>query len=200
MQKSTEPIEQIRARIRLQRQSVSSQSATAAATAACQQFLLLQEFSTAKYIAVYLAVNGEIGTRPLIEAAWRHNKQIYLPVLQEDGTLLFAAYTSRSVLRPNRYRIPEPEIDPNFPSLSAAHEMDVLIIPLVAFDNRCQRIGMGAGYYDRTLAGCGRAKPARIGLAYEFQQVTSIPARDWDVPMHKIVTESMVYIRKEETG
>jgi 5-formyltetrahydrofolate cyclo-ligase len=75
--------------------------------------------------------------------------------------------------------------------------MGVLVIPLVAFDSRCQRIGMGAGYYDRTLAGCGREMPVRIGLAYEFQQVTAIPARDWDVPMHKIVTENTVYISED---
>jgi 5-formyltetrahydrofolate cyclo-ligase len=195
MQKSAESIEQIRSRIRFQRESMSSQTAAAAASAACQKLLQLREFSVAENIAVYLAVNGEIETKPLIEAAWRQNKPIYLPVLQDDGTLLFAAYTPRSVLHPNRYRILEPERNPDLPSLQAC-EMDVLIIPLVAFDSRCQRIGMGAGYYDRTLADCGRERPARIGLAYEFQQVTSIPARDWDVPMHKIVTEKMVYTRE----
>ena len=196
MQNSAESIEQIRARIRLRRKSLSSQSATAAASAACQKLAQLQEFSSAEYIAAYLAVNGEIETRPLIEAAWRQNKRIYLPVLQGDGTLLFAAYTPRSVLRPNRYRIPEPETKPDLPALSAC-EMDVLIIPLVGFDRRCQRIGMGAGYYDRTLAGCGRDKPVRIGLAYEFQQVATVPARDWDIPMHKIVTENMVYTSQD---
>jgi 5-formyltetrahydrofolate cyclo-ligase len=192
MQKSAESIEQIRTRIRLRRESVSSQSAAAAANEACQKLLQLQEFSAAENIAVYLAVNGEIETKPLIEAAWRQSKHIYLPILQGDGTLLFAAYTPRSILRPNRYRIPEPEINRDLPLLSAS-EMDVLIIPLVAFDSLCQRIGMGAGYYDRTLANCGREKPVRIGLAYKFQQVTTIPARDWDVPMHKIVTENMVH-------
>lgn len=199
IQQPVEPVELIRKRIGAQRKALLPQMAAAAAAMACQNLLLLPEFSTSDHIAAYLAVNGEIDTGPLIQAAWLRNKRIYLPVLQSDGTLLFAGYTPGSRLQNNRYRIPEPEINPHSPPLSAC-DMDILIAPLVAFDHRCQRIGMGAGYYDRTLAGCGSDKPVRIGFAYEFQHVPAIDGRDWDIPMHKIVTESRTYTRSEKSG
>jgi 5-formyltetrahydrofolate cyclo-ligase len=194
MRKSTEPIEQIRARICAERKALAAASAATAATAACRNLAQLPELSGSTRIATYLAVNGEIETIPFIRDAWQRNKRVYLPVLQTGNTLLFAPYTSRSRMRNNRYHIAEPEITADEPPLPAA-AMDILIIPLVAFDRNCHRIGMGAGFYDRTLAGGGPSAPVRIGLAYELQQVAPIQPRDWDIPMHKIVTESRIYSR-----
>lgn len=196
MQKPDESIEQIRTRICAQRRAVPASTALDAATAACRRLTQLDEFTGARRVAAYLAVNGEIDTVLLIQKAWQGQKSVYLPVLQANGTLLFAAYTPHSTLQNNRYRIPEPTVNSVNPPLSAC-DMDLLIVPLAAFDPYCQRIGMGAGYYDRTLADCGRARPLRIGLAYEFQKVASIPARDWDIPMHKIVTENALYSRED---
>ncbi len=197
MQQPSESIEQIRARMLAERKQISPQKAAEAAAAACRNLLQLPEFLRANHIAVYLAVNGEIGTEPLIRAAWLQNKKIYLPVLQSAGTLLFAPYNPDSQMRDNRYRIPEPEITAGQPALRSS-VMDLLIAPLVAFDHDCQRIGMGAGYYDRTLAAEGSTKPFRIGFAYGFQQVTSIQAQDWDIPMHKIVTDDKIFIRTNQ--
>jgi 5-formyltetrahydrofolate cyclo-ligase len=192
MQNPAESIEQIRARISAQRKQLSPQTAAAAATAAGYRLLQLPEFSRAARIAAYLAINGEIGTEPVIKAAWQQSKEIYLPILQPTGTLLFAPYHPGSQMRNNRYRIPEPDITVGTPLLPAA-ALDLLIIPLVAFDHKCRRIGMGAGYYDRTLAGHNSDKPIRFGLAYSLQQVTAIQAQPWDIPMHKIVTEDKVF-------
>jgi 5-formyltetrahydrofolate cyclo-ligase len=194
MQQPTKSTAQIRTRILALRKQLSPQKAATAATAACDNLMQLPEFSNASHIAVYLAVNGEIGTGPLIRTAWQQQKKIYLPVLQPAGTLLFALYSPDSPLRNNHYRIPEPEITTEHPAFPASI-LDLLIAPLVAFDQQCQRIGMGGGYYDRTLAGQNADKPVRIGLAYEFQQVTSIQAQDWDIPMHKIVTEEKTFTR-----
>lgn len=195
MQKPDESIEQIRTRICARRRAVSAPMASESASAACQRLMRLDEFTIARRIGIYLPVNGEIDTSTLIRNAWQEQKLVYLPVLQANGALLFAAYTPDSAMRNNRYRIPEPVVSPVNPPLSACG-MDLLIVPLVAFDSHCQRIGMGAGYYDRTLADCGAA-PLRVGLAYEFQKVASIPARDWDIPMDKIVTENAVYSRED---
>jgi 5-formyltetrahydrofolate cyclo-ligase len=198
MQQPMESNEQIRERIVAQRKQLLPQTATAAATAACRSLVQLREFSMATHIAVYLAINGEIGTESLIRAAWQQDKKIYLPVLQPKGTLLFAPYSPDSRMHNNRYRIPEPEITADQTALPVG-AMDLLIAPLVAFDHHCQRIGRGAGYYDRTLAGQNTEKPVRIGFAYGFQQVTSLRAQAWDIPMHKIVTEDKIFIRTDQT-
>src|SRR5687768_14312715 len=107
MRQPTESIEQIRERILARRKQLSPQTAFAASAAACRNLMQLPEFSNATHIAVYLAVNGEIGTESLIRAAWQMDKKIYLPVLQPTGTLLFALYSPNSRMRNNRYRIPE---------------------------------------------------------------------------------------------
>jgi 5-formyltetrahydrofolate cyclo-ligase len=198
MQKSAESIEQIRTRICALRRQLSPQAASAAGASAARRLSQLPEFSSAIRIAAYLPVNGEVGTEFVIRAAWQQNKRVYLPVLQTAGTLLFAPYNPDSRMHSNRYQILEPEITGDDPPLPAA-AMDLLIVPLVAFDRRCQRIGMGAGYYDRTFAGYNSNKPVRIGLAYEFQQVATIQAQAWDIPMHKIVTEDRVFIRPDES-
>jgi 5-formyltetrahydrofolate cyclo-ligase len=194
MQIPSESIEQIRARISTQRKQLPAQNAVAAAAAASHNLLQLPEFSIATRIAAYLAINGEIGTELVIRTAWQQSKEVYLPIVQPTGALMFAPYHPGSQMRNNRYRIPEPEISDDDSPLHAA-ALDLLIVPLVAFDHNCQRIGMGAGYYDRTLAGHNSDKPIRIGFAYSLQQVTAIQARTWDVPMHKIVTEDKVIVR-----
>jgi 5-formyltetrahydrofolate cyclo-ligase len=196
MQKPSLSIEEIRTRICAQRKTITPQAAASAASAACRNLLQLHEFAEARRIAVYLPVNGEIATEALIRAAWQQGKYVYLPVLQPDRSLLFTLYSPRSTMRMNRYHIPEPELTADFPPQPAC-AMDILIAPLVAFDRQCQRIGMGAGYYDRSLADCGADTPLRVGLAYEIQRVASIPVREWDIPMHKIVTEDGVYSRED---
>ncbi|HEY3486785.1 MAG TPA: 5-formyltetrahydrofolate cyclo-ligase [Gammaproteobacteria bacterium] len=197
MQKSAESPEQIRIRIREQRKRMTAPVANAAALAACQRLVQIPEFQAASKIAAYAAINGEIETAGLIDEVWRQNKQLYLPVLGDSGDLLFALYEQNSRLRPNRFHIPEPEIMPQNPLLRAP-DMDILIVPLIAFDDWCHRIGMGAGYYDRTLAGNATNKPLRIGLAYELQRVSAIQPEAWDVPMHKIVTERQIYTRPDQ--
>lgn len=197
MQQYAESMEQIRTRICAQRKQLPQQATAMATAAACHRLLQLPEFANAIHIAAYLAVNGEIGTEPLIQAAWQQNKRTYLPVLHPARNLLFAPYTPGSRLHRNRFHIPEPEISGDYPPLPA-RAMDMLIVPLVAFDAHCQRIGMGAGYYDRTLAGETFNKPILIGLAYGFQQVAAIKAQAWDIPMHKIVTEDRIFIRPDK--
>lgn len=77
--------------------------------------------------------------------------------------------------------------------------LDLIVMPLAAFDASGNRVGMGGGYYDRTLAAtaCERGwrRPTLIGLAFEAQRVAAIPAREWDVPVDWIATEAGVYRR-----
>ena len=94
----------------------------------------------------------------------------------------------------NRYAIFEPKL--NCSQICPLPELDFLLMPLVAFDEQGNRLGMGGGYYDRTLAkhyAEKRAKPKLIGLAHDCQKVESLPIEAWDVPLQQILTPTSLY-------
>jgi 5-formyltetrahydrofolate cyclo-ligase len=151
----------------------------------------------AKRVAAYLAVDGELSLAPLIADLQQTGKRVYLPVLrpQPQRKLWFARYTPHSRLQPNRFAILEP-------SLSATERrpawiLDVILLPLVAFDADCRRIGMGGGFYDRTLAyqhrRLGWQRPRLIGIAHECQRIERVFVRPWDIPLDAVVTERKIY-------
>ena len=95
------------------------------------------------------------------------------------------------MLTPNRLGIPEPPLD--IRNLATLSELDVLMVPLVAFDNQGQRLGMGGGFYDRTLQNWQQHNVLPIGLAHDCQQVEALPVADWDVPLKAIITPSKLW-------
>lgn len=119
---------------------------------------------------------------------------MYLPVVT-DGTLMFAPFHPDSVMVPNRFGIPEPSCHPS--RLLPARSMHTIIAPLVAFDTTGNRLGMGGGYYDRTLYFMRSrpyfGRPHFIGIAYDFQRVGQLPDAPWDVHLHLVVSEKTVY-------
>ncbi len=178
-----------RARMRRRRRSVKPDDAAAAARSLCDRLTACDFYRAARHIAAYVANDGEIDTRPVIEAAWRDGKSVYLPVLQPGSTLAFARHTDAAPLRENRYGIPEPRTGDTI----ATGALDVVLVPLVAFDDELFRIGMGGGYYDRTFAALrqpGVSRPRLVGLAFEFQRVESITPATWDVPLWRVVTDA----------
>jgi 5-formyltetrahydrofolate cyclo-ligase len=151
----------------------------------------------AKRVAAYLAVDGELNLAPLISELQQAGRRVYLPVLRPPPQckLWFARYTPNSRLRPNRFAILEPLL--GLTGRQYPRTLDIILLPLVAFDANCQRVGMGGGFYDRTLA-YQRHRPAwrrphLIGIAHECQQIEKILARSWDVPLDAVVTERRVY-------
>ncbi|MDH5737705.1 MAG: 5-formyltetrahydrofolate cyclo-ligase, partial [Gammaproteobacteria bacterium] len=152
------------------------------------------------HLAFYYPAGSELDTGPLIEAASRlPNKTCYLPVLGDrldrlSGTWMhFQRYDPQiTPLVSNRYSIAEPVLDP------AARRpicmLDVVFVPLVAFDNLGHRLGMGQGYYDRTLdtRHTRWRKPLLVGLAHSIQQAQTLKTNPWDVPMDLIVTEKEI--------
>ena len=150
-------------------------------------------FRRARHIALYLANDGEIDPAPLLERAARAGKRIYLPVLHPLGhnRLRFQRYRPGDRLIPNRYGIPEPP--PRGGGQVPPGRLDLVCLPLVAFDPRGNRLGMGGGFYDRTFARVLRARalrPRLVGLAHGFQQVDSLPAEPWDIPLDAIATDA----------
>jgi len=153
-------------------------------------------YQRSQHIACYLANDGEISPDNIIEHAWKHNKTIYLPVLAPiQNRLYFAPYTKTCRLTTNRFHIIEPDVSPSL--WRQAWQLDLLLLPLVAFDEAGNRMGMGGGFYDRTLAYRNLMqawkKPCLIGLAHELQKCTSLLRQHWDIPLDMIATEEKIY-------
>lgn len=146
----------------------------------------------AQHVAVYLPNDGEPDLRPLIRLAQRAGKHVYLPVLAPFGPnrLWFRRADPRVRMEPNRLGIPEP--GPGARRLPA-HQLDLVLTPLVAFDAHGNRLGMGGGYYDRTFAFLRRRRtwlrPRLVGVAHGVQQAEGLPAMPWDVPLTAVATE-----------
>ena len=138
-------------------------------------------------VAAYYARDGEVDLAPLIEMCWQRRIVVALPVLA-GKRMAFAAYRSETTLRDNRYGIPEPVAAPCGGEDSGEPlEPNVVLAPLVAFDDAGNRLGMGGGYYDRYFA----AYPAalRVGVAHECQRAQRLPTNPWDVPLAALTTE-----------
>ncbi|KTD13318.1 5-formyltetrahydrofolate cyclo-ligase [Legionella jamestowniensis] len=158
----------------------------------CSRIRSMKYYRYAKRIALYKPVGGEISLKTLWDSAPLQGKFCYYPVLNNDKTLSFLPATPATTFVNNKYGIPEPDVDRK--TAIPVQELDIIFMPLVAFDEKGTRLGMGAGYYDRTLA--NENPPLLIGVAYEFQHQLHIEAQPWDVPLTAIVTPRAIYWSK----
>ena len=188
----------LRKQIRTCRQQLSITEQQTATRHLTQNLCSLPVFQRSQHIAFYLANDGEIHLDDVMETAWKRGKLCYLPVLRgnSDKRLWFARYQPGDKLICNRFMIPEPDV----PSRHLIHawSLDLLLLPLVAFDKKGNRLGMGGGYYDRTLAYLTRRqiwkKPRLFGVAHEFQKTaTPLTPHDWDIPLDAVVTDRCHY-------
>jgi len=141
-----------------------------------------------KKIAVYLASDGELDLRLLIEALWKNQGNVFLPVINATTQALeFSPYFPETLIKINQYGIHEPESD----FFVSPEGLDVVFMPLVAFDKTGARLGMGKGYYDKSFAFCAESqiKPILIGVAYSCQCCDKLPIDHWDIPLDGILTE-----------
>lgn len=193
---TTPTVAQLRRTLRQQRRQLTSYQRQVSAHSLCQYLLSYPIFQQAHHIGSYLAQQGEQDPAGLMQQTI--DKQWYLPIVQERPTrqLYFAPYQSGDPLQFNQYHIPEP-IVPR-PQWVESQALDCLLVPLVAFNAQGWRLGMGGGYYDRTLAYQRQqplAKPYLIGIAHRFQLVDSLPYNEWDIPLHAIATEQGIQQR-----
>ena len=146
-------------------------------------------FNRSRRIAFYQSAYGEPDLSQLMHCAWSRKKACYLPVCHplHQHSLLFAPYFPDQTLQLNRYGI----LEPDSRIFCKPFTLDVVCMPLLAFDQWGNRLGSGKGYYDRTFAYLRRAlnpcKPLLVGIAYDFQEVDALPVEDWDVPLDKII-------------
>jgi len=191
LSRSDERIEQ-RQRVRLIRQSVTKPQMARAELLLARRLWRLGQIQRAQHIGIYLAVDQEISLEVFMKGAARRNKHLYAPVLRGDS-LRFAALRSGMTLTPNRFGI----LEPSGESYIDARSLDLVLTPLVAFDDRGVRLGMGGGFYDRCFEFLAARekwwKPKLVGVGYEHQHVKDIDAEAWDVRLWCAVTESDSY-------
>ncbi|MGL6262011.1 5-formyltetrahydrofolate cyclo-ligase [Vibrio sp. WXL103] len=194
----TDTRNQLRKQIRVRRNQLASDEQYQASIDLIAQVMATPEVAQAQHIALYIATDGELDTQPLIEALWQAGKSVYVPVIHPfaKGHLLFLAYTPDSDLCYNRYGIIEPRL--TLDAIIPVAKLDLIFTPLVAFDAQGQRLGMGGGYYDRTLAQWENTTdgPKAIGLAHDCQRVEQLPVESWDVPLDKIITPTQIWAWK----
>jgi len=181
----------LRARMSVRRNELGARQRVEAAAGVLHSLETLPEFMTDANVAGYWAVRGELPLNLAVASLKRRDQHYFLPVLGEARQLHFAEYDKDTALQGNRFGIPEPEVAPA--ERRGPRDMDVILLPLLAFDRSGHRLGSGGGWYDTTFAFlCEMARPSRpllVGVGYAFQQVDTMPAEPWDVALDYVATE-----------
>lgn len=177
-----------RLELRRRRQALTGPEQLAAAQAVAGQVQQLPGWNEAHSIALYLSRDGEIDTAPLIELCRRRDLQLFLPVIGIDNSLSFARWHREARLCDNRYGIPEP---PSDATRCPANDLDILILPLVGWDRAGGRLGMGGGFYDRTLSDVSAT--LLVGLAHSVQELDRVPSEEWDISVDFVATDTALH-------
>lgn len=152
------------------------------------------QFKQAKKIGLYLSAFGEIHTRGLIEYCFKHGKTVYLPLISNMNQRLVWVPINLHLYRNRRFaQHPLGMREPQHRRGIHIRDLDLLFMPLLACDMHGTRMGMGGGYYDRTLAHAPH-RPVRIGLAHPFQYLpTTLNRQPWDQPLDYLLTPEKIY-------
>ena len=186
----------LRREMRNHRRALGEAQRRAAAAGLLQNLLTLDAFSAAETMAMYLVNDGEIDPVDVMHWCWNNHRKTYVPIViqAQCNSLVFAPVGPDSRFIENRFGIPEPVVDEA--EIIGAADLDLVLLPLVAFDASGNRIGMGGGFYDRTfefVRDQAVRVPAMIGIAHELQRVPQIDSESWDIPLSTVVTDCGVY-------
>ncbi|MEM3399790.1 MAG: 5-formyltetrahydrofolate cyclo-ligase [Candidatus Micrarchaeia archaeon] len=185
----------IREKIRKRRQAHSLEERRRKSELIMQRLFSLPEFKHAKTILMYISYEEEVQTHEMIERAVALGKRVVVPITDtETGELKLSLLKNMRELRKGAHGIYEPmhihQVSPE--------EIELAVVPGVAFDIEGTRLGHGHGYFDKLLK---KIKAPFIGLAFEFQVVFRIPREEHDVPVDKIITEKRILdVRSSHTN
>ncbi len=187
----------LRADLTARRRDMPAQERIRLSVRVQERIIALPAFAEATTVLLYAPVRGETDTSLLLETLWRKRSRVLLPRCRPEtpGEMDLFCVAGLAELKPGAWGIPEP--DPAACSLHEGCGIDLAIIPGVAFDRACNRLGMGGGYYDRLLAQPGMAQCLKIGPAFAFQIVNRLPVETWDRPLDLVVTESEIIHRED---
>ena len=148
---------------------------------------LLKTLSKNKKIGLYYPIGSEVSTIDIIQYLRKKKYTISLPVLEKNSRMSFYEWNEKSPLKINNFGIPEPiKLKKITPS--------ALVIPIVAFDAKLNRLGYGGGFYDRFISMLEKNKKIlKIGLALSCQKINKVPTNRFDKKMNYILTENKVY-------
>ncbi len=181
----------LRAEMSARRAALSAAERIAAAEGMARSLERLPEFMVDANVAGYWAVRGEVPLNLVVASLHSRQQSYFLPVLDENAsrTMRFAEYRTGAALKPNRFGIPQPSDATRID----ARQLDVVLLPLLAFDRRGNRLGTGGGFYDTTFSFLRDrkevGKPLLVGIGYAFQQVESLPSESWDVALDYVATD-----------
>jgi 5-formyltetrahydrofolate cyclo-ligase len=187
---SSSPVASLRAQAKRSRQEMSHADRADESRRIAERFLNSRHFLNCRTLACYLATWDEVDTNSIIERAWRAKKRVFAPVIGTRGEMTFGRLLPETTLVRNEFGLWEPtsdlRIDPS--------DLDIVVTPLVAFDSKYNRIGMGGGYFDRTFAFLrGRQswlRPKLVGLAFDCQKVEKISPKPWDIRLYHVYSDA----------
>ena len=187
----------LRKEILRKRNLISPEVRAQKSRAIMERLYKLEEFRSARLLHIFVSFGSEASTEDIIKDSLKEGKRIVVPIIEHNARrLILSEITDYDLdLAPGRWGILEPKkeairfIDPD--------HLDLILAPGVAFDASCRRLGHGAGYYDRLLAGC-KDRPFTIGLAYEMQVIDDVPVMEYDVKIDGVITEERVIRAKDK--
>ena len=187
----------LRSQIRKQRRLISIYQQRQSEQYCLNQLIRFHKFQHAKKIGIYLHAFGEIYTKKIIEYAFQHGKDVYLPkVSPTQQTLVWVKITQHQYRNRRFVKHHLGMLEPISERGLHISQLDFLIMPLLACDYLGTRIGMGGGFYDKTLASAPH-KPYRLGLAHHFQFIQQpLPREKWDQPLDALLTPQQLYVFK----
>lgn len=179
----------LRAAMLARRRALSGDRVSGLSARILDRVRALAAWDQADVVLAYMPVQGEVDVRPLLDELWARGARVLLPRCRpgEPGAMDLACPACAGDIRPGAYGIPEP--DPDACPAEPEARPDLVLVPGVAFDRKGMRLGFGAGYYDRLLAGPGMAEALWAAPAYGFQVVQALPRDPWDKPVHCVITE-----------
>lgn len=181
--------DELRRRFRAMRASLPKEQAAARSRRAQERILELRHWREAETVLLYVDCRGETATDLLLHTAWQNGKTVLLPrcLPAAPGEMELACVRSQSDLTPGLYAIPEP--DPTTCSPVEPERVDLIVVPALAFDRNGFRLGQGGGYYDRLLVSDPYTQSLAVGLAFDFQVVSSLPVDGWDRPVAAVSSD-----------
>ncbi len=184
----------LRRALRDRRRAIPPAARIAAAEALAARILALPFLPAVGDLGGYWAMDGEIALH-VLQLRLPKTLRYCRPVLSGDGRLRFAPWSPGAPLVANRHGIPEPDVEDA--ALIEPGAMSLVVVPLVGFDARGHRLGMGGGWYDRSFAFRNAAgavpPPWLVGAGFKAQQVDALDPAEWDVPLDAVCTEQDVH-------
>ena len=181
---------ELRQRLAEQRRALPPTERITAAQGLRRSLEQLPEYFTDQRVAGYWASHGELPLNLVIPPLATRGQQFLLPVTGPGRQLRFAPWKPGDAVEANRYGIPEPVLPGE---LFEPFQLDLVLVPLLGFDRRGNRLGHGGGYYDRGFAFLNEqvrpTEPLLVGIAYAFQELPEVDEQDWDVPLDFVATE-----------